>query len=204
VHEKWLEMVRNIYDDILKTDDHRERMGIEKYGMLSESVRRWESFVKVAQWVGRLNIKSDDLDPDPWLFNVKNGTVNVMTGEFTEHKQENMITKIANEEYDPQAECPLWKQFVREIMDYKTDLITFVQTAAGWSLTGDISEQTDHVYPVRERGKREINVPEYRHVSVRRLRYCYAHRIVYEEEQRSEHQRHSPPAGNPVCNDYGS
>jgi putative DNA primase/helicase len=65
-----------------------------------------------------------------------------MTGEFTEHKQENMITKIANAEYDPQADCPLWKKFVREIMDYKTDLITFVQTAAGWSLTGDISEQT--------------------------------------------------------------
>jgi putative DNA primase/helicase len=45
-------------------------------------------------------------------------------------------------EYNPQADCPLWKQFIREIMDYKTDVITFVQTVAGWALTGDISEQT--------------------------------------------------------------
>jgi putative DNA primase/helicase len=142
VHEKGLETVRNIYDEILKTDDHRERIDIEKYGMLSESVRRRESFVKAAQWVSELNIKSDDLDPDPWLLNVKNGTVNVITGEFTEHKQENMITKLANVEYDPAADCPLWKQFIREIMGYKADLISFVQTAAGWSLTGDISEQT--------------------------------------------------------------
>ena len=65
VHEKGLEMVRNIYDDILKTDDHRERMDIEKYGMLSESVRRREAFVKAAQWVGKLNIKSDVLEPQP-------------------------------------------------------------------------------------------------------------------------------------------
>ncbi len=142
IHEKGLEMVRNIYDEILKTDDHRERIEIEKYGMLSESVRRRKSFVEAAQWVKSLNIISDDLDPDPWLLNVKNGTVNVITGEFTEHRQENMITKTANVEYNPKADCPLWKQFIREIMDYKTDLINFVQTAAGWSLTGDISEQT--------------------------------------------------------------
>jgi putative DNA primase/helicase len=53
-----------------------------------------------------------------------------------------MITKIANAEYDPDADCPMWKQFVREIMDYKADIIRFVQTASGWSLSGDISEQT--------------------------------------------------------------
>jgi putative DNA primase/helicase len=53
-----------------------------------------------------------------------------------------MITKIANVEYDQKADCPMWKQFVREIMDYKADIIKFVQIAAGWALSGDISEQT--------------------------------------------------------------
>jgi len=142
VHEKGLETVRNIYDDILKTDDHKERIEIEKYGMLSESVRRRESFVKAAQWVKEYNIKSEDLDSDPWLMNLGNGTINLLTREFTEHKQENMITKIANVNYDPKADCPSWKQFIREIMGFKAELINFVQTAAGWSLTGDISEQT--------------------------------------------------------------
>jgi putative DNA primase/helicase len=64
-----------------------------------------------------------------------------MTGEFKEHCQEAMITKLANVDYDPSADCPLWKNFIREIMDYKTDIITFLQTAAGWVLTGDNSEQ---------------------------------------------------------------
>jgi len=142
VHEKGLATVRNIYDDILKTDDHKERIEIEKYGMLSESVRRREASVKAAQWVKEYNIKSEDLDPDPWLLNLNNGTINLLTREFTAHKQENMITKIANVDYDPKADCPKWKEFIREIMNFKADLINFVQTAAGWSLTGDTSEQT--------------------------------------------------------------
>jgi putative DNA primase/helicase len=142
VHEKGLEMVRNIYDELLRTDDHRERLDIEKYGMLSESVRRRKAFVEAAQWVSGMNIKSEDLDPDPWLLNVKNGPIDGKSGVFREHNQEEMITKIANVDYDPASDCPMWKQFIREIMDYKTDLINFVQTAAGWALTGDISEQT--------------------------------------------------------------
>ena len=142
VHEKGLEMVRNIYEEILKTDDHRERMEIEKYARLSESVRRREAFVKAAQWVKELNVRSEELDPNPWLLNTRNGTLNVITGEFREHRQEDMITKIADVDYDPNADCPLWKQFIREIMDYKTDIIGFVQTAAGYALTADTREQT--------------------------------------------------------------
>jgi putative DNA primase/helicase len=142
IHERGLETVRNIYDETLKTDDYRERMEIEKYAMLSESMRRRKAFVKAASVIKALNITSDDLDPDPWLLNVQNGTIDVTTGEFREHRQEDMITKIAKVDYNPQADCPLWKQFIREIMDYKAEVITFVQTVAGWALTGDISEQT--------------------------------------------------------------
>jgi putative DNA primase/helicase len=101
IHDKGLGVVRNIYDDVLKTSDYRERLDIEKYAMMCESVRRREAFVKAAQWNPDLNIKSDALDPDPWLLNVGNGTINVLTGEFGEHRRGEMITKIANVEFDP-------------------------------------------------------------------------------------------------------
>jgi len=141
VHEKGLEMIRNIYDELLKTDDPRERMEIEKYGIISESTRRRESLIKAAQWITELNVKPEELDINPWLLNVRNGTVDVASGEFREQCQGEMITKIANVEYNPNADCPQWKQFVREIMDYKAELIEFLQTAIGWAITGDISEQ---------------------------------------------------------------
>ena len=93
IHEKNLETVRNIYNELSKTNDYRERIDIEKFAMLSESVRRREAAVKAAAWVKELNITSDELDANPWLLNVRNGTLNVLTGEFTGHKQEDMISK---------------------------------------------------------------------------------------------------------------
>ena len=142
IHEKGLEMVRNIYDELLKTADYRERIEIEKAAIMSESVRRRKAFVEAATWIKHLRIKTEEMDVNPWLLNVKNGTIDLLSGEFREHRQEDLITKIANVEYDPKADCPLWKKFIREIMNYKGDIIKFLQTAAGWSLSGDISEQS--------------------------------------------------------------
>ncbi|WP_461257046.1 DNA primase family protein [Treponema sp. R80B11-R83G3] len=142
IHEKGLETVRNIYDELSKTDDYRERNDIENFARISESIRRREAMIKTAQYIKELNIMADDLDRNPWFLNVRNGTIDVLTGEFREHKQEDLITKLANVDYEPTADCPLWKQFIREIMDYKPELIKFLQTAAGWALTGDITDQT--------------------------------------------------------------
>jgi len=142
IHEKGLEMVRNIYDELIKTADYRERIEIEKAAIMSESVRRRKAFVEAATWIKELRIKTEELDANAWLLNVKNGTIDLSSGEFREHRQEDLITKIANVEYDPRADCPLWKKFIREIMNYKGDIIKFIQTAAGWSLSGDISEQS--------------------------------------------------------------
>jgi len=141
IHEKGLEMVRKIYDELLRFRKAKEWEELERAIILSESVRRRKAFVEAATWIEDLRINADELDKNPWLLNVENGTIDIKSGEFREHRQEDFITKIANVKYDPKAECPMWKQFVREILDYKGDIIKFVQTAAGWSLSGDISEQ---------------------------------------------------------------
>jgi putative DNA primase/helicase len=142
IHDRGLKMIRGIYGELLKTADYRDRLDIEKYAVQSESVRRRKAFVEAASWIPELNIKTDDLDKDPWLLNVENGTVDLRTGNLREQRAEDLITKIANVRFDPAAPCPVWKQFVREIMNYNADLITFIQTAVGWAVTGDISEQT--------------------------------------------------------------
>jgi putative DNA primase/helicase len=142
IHEKGIEVIHSIYDQLLKTSDYRDRMEIEKYALQSESLRRRKAFIESASLAKGMNITSNDVDKDPWLFNVENGTIDLQKGEFREHRREDMITKIANVAYDGEADCPVWKQFIRKIMDYKPELIEFLQTAAGWALTGDTSEQT--------------------------------------------------------------
>jgi len=142
IHTRGLEIVRNIYGEIAKTADYRERIEIEKYAIKSESTRQRENFVRAARYIPELNAAVDDLDRDPWLLNVENGTIDLRTGELLPHRQEDRITKVAHVQHDRNADCPKWKQFIREIMDYKGDLIAFLQAAAGWSISGDISEQS--------------------------------------------------------------
>ncbi|GHV63898.1 phage protein [Spirochaetia bacterium] len=141
IHHKGLQMIRGIYQEQLKTADYRDRLDIQKHAVQSESVKRRKAFIEAATWIPELNINSDDLDRDPWLLNVDNGTVNVRTGELKPHCQEDLITKVAKVAYDKNADCPTWKKFIREIMNYKPELITYLQTAAGYGITGDISEQ---------------------------------------------------------------
>ncbi|GHU62743.1 hypothetical protein FACS189445_5870 [Spirochaetia bacterium] len=142
IHDKGLAVIHSMYDEMLKTSDYRDRMEIEKYALQSESLRRRKAFIESASLMKGMNIGSNDVDKDPWLFNVENGTIDLKKMEFREHRREDMITKIARVTYNEKADCPVWKQFIREIMDCKPDLIEFLQTAAGWALTGDTSEQT--------------------------------------------------------------
>jgi putative DNA primase/helicase len=141
IHDRGLKMIRGIYGELIKTADYRDRMDIEKYAIQSESVRRRKAFVEAASWIPELNIKTDDLDTDPWLLNVDNGTINLRTGEIREARPEDLITKVARVAYDPAADCPVWKKFIMEIMNYNAELIRFIQNAAGWGITGDTSEQ---------------------------------------------------------------
>jgi putative DNA primase/helicase len=142
IHDKGLNMIRGIYDDLRKTSDYRDRMELERHAMQSESARRRKALIEVASWIPELNVKTDDLDKDPWLLNVKNGTVDLKTGALREHRREDYITKIATVDFDSRADCPVWKKFIMEIMNYEGELIRFLQTAAGWGITGDTSEQT--------------------------------------------------------------
>jgi len=143
IHEKGLKTVRIIYKEMLKKWSHRDSYEyikeIERFVKNSENIRRREAMIRTAQYIQELNITAEDLDVNPWLLNVRNGTVDVFTGEFREHRQEDLITKLANVVYDPKADCPLWKKFICEIMNFNPELIKFLQTAAGWSLSGDIS-----------------------------------------------------------------
>ena len=142
IHDRGLKMIRGIYEELLKTADYRDRLDIEKHAMQSESARRRKALIEVATWIPELNVKTDDLDKDPWLFNVRNGTIDLRTGEIREHNPDDLITRCANVEYDQNADCPVWRKFLMEIMNYNNDLIRFIQNAAGWAITGDTSEQT--------------------------------------------------------------
>jgi putative DNA primase/helicase len=80
-------------------------------------------------------------DNDPWLLNVPNGTVNLRKGQLLPHNPADHLTQLAGSNYNPDAECPRFEQFLTEIFAGDKELIRFVRRFAGYTLTGDTSEQ---------------------------------------------------------------
>jgi putative DNA primase/helicase len=85
-------------------------------------------------------INHTELDVNPMLYNVLNGTVDLKTGRLTRHNPDQHITQLASVEYNPDAQCPAWERFVLEVCDGDRDLAGYLQRAVGYSLTGDVRE----------------------------------------------------------------
>ena len=102
---------------------------------------RIRAMVSLAQSDPRVRIVVNELDLDPWLLNVQNGTLDLRTGVVRPHNPEDLIAKIAPVDYDPAAVCPIWDAFLSRILAGNAGLIRFVQQAIGYSLTGVAWEQ---------------------------------------------------------------
>lgn len=86
-------------------------------------------------------IYRSELDNDVRLLNLKNGTLNLDTMEFKDHDPEDMLSKIAGAEYDPDAKCPRWEEFILEIMSGDSDKARFLQKVLGYTLLGTGHEE---------------------------------------------------------------
>jgi putative DNA primase/helicase len=82
----------------------------------------------------------DELDQDPWLINCQSGTLDLRTGKLGAHDPAHLITRLAPVEYDAGAECPRFKQFLRETL-LDDAVISFVKRYAGYTLTGITRER---------------------------------------------------------------
>jgi len=112
-----------------------------KHAMKSQSLKSLKNQIEHAQSVQGVSVGLNQLDADPYLLCVLNGTVNLKTGMLRESKREDLITKQALVVYDNSAQCPTWLNFLNRIFANDTEMIHFVQRAIGYSLTGLCSEQ---------------------------------------------------------------
>lgn len=86
-------------------------------------------------------IISTKFDRDKFLFNCKNGTYNLKTGEFHEHNREDFITRLSNVAYNPNAECHQFCKYLLEVMQGDKSKIDYLMQIAAYCLTGDTSRE---------------------------------------------------------------
>ena len=121
--------------------DKDVRKATADHARKSESIHHQKAMIELAQSEDGIPIELSQLDADPMLLNCLNGTIDLRTGELLKHDRDHLITKIAPVEYDLNAEHPIWQRFLETATDGDHELMSFLQYAAGYSLTGDVSEE---------------------------------------------------------------
>lgn len=111
------------------------------FAVKSQSKQRFDAMISYAQSEPGISARAEDFDKDPWLLNVQNGVLDLRTGQLKPHDPGLLMSKIAGTSYVPNAKCPTWLKFLDRIFSGDTELIGFMQRAAGYSLTGDVGEQ---------------------------------------------------------------
>ncbi len=114
----------------------------------AKALRKWRRRCEMVDTVmgtlaladDRLALDAAELDRCDALLNVQNGTLNLETGELRPHDPADFLTQIAAVAYDPEADCPHWLGFVEEVMPDPATRRE-LQKLAGYTLSGDISEQ---------------------------------------------------------------
>jgi putative DNA primase/helicase len=130
-----------------------------KWALKSESAQALAGMLKHARSERGIAITPDELDANPWLLNVANGSIDLQTGMLHPNQREDLCTKRLDIAYDPKATCPQWLAFLWRIIggpkphdegletalqeryERAERLVKFLQRDVGYSLTGVIREQ---------------------------------------------------------------
>ena len=136
-----MDTIREMYNKALANKTGDETLAMIEHAGRSETVRKTEAMIRATGWSKDINIVPEELDGCPLIFNCRNGMIDLESGRLIPHDKAMMITKVSTVIYDPEADCPVWKKFLKEIFGKNKDLINFIQRALGWALTGDTSSQ---------------------------------------------------------------
>jgi len=130
--------------DEAKVADENARGGLVAWSMKSQKRERLTAMAALAQ--PDVAVTADDLDRDHNLFNCRNGTLDLRTGELRAHDPNDLITRVAPVAYDAHAICPLFDEFLNTTFSGDVELMEFVHRWHGHCLTGDVREQYIAIY----------------------------------------------------------
>ena len=97
--------------------------------------------VAMAELDPTLEIDETLFDANPYILGVRNGVVDLRTGEFRVAQPCDYLTKQTKVAYDEQATCPLFIKTLEQICKGRADLVKYIVRYLGYTLTGLTTEE---------------------------------------------------------------
>ena len=120
--------------------DLKMRLEQAKWAIASESRMRLNATIELAKDTEPIANSGDNWDSNTWLLGASNGVADLRSGQLLEGSPGDGITMTTGIDFDPEAKCPRWEQFLVEVFG-DTEVIDWVQRAVGYTITGETSEQ---------------------------------------------------------------
>lgn len=138
VRDLMIQTARLIHVEAATLADPREQELVSKWARTSQQAQR----VQAALWCAQpaLAATVGQFDKNTWILPVLNGTIDLRSGELYPHNREHYCTKLSPVYLTNGADCPIWKKFLARVIP-DIEVRDFIQRFAGYSLTGDVSEQ---------------------------------------------------------------
>jgi putative DNA primase/helicase len=135
------ETVEAMYAEALGLANEQERTALLKRAIKSQAEPRLKAMVSLVESEAAVVVAAHKLDANPWLLGVRNGVIDLHTGQFRPGQREDLITKHANVSFDQNARCPNWMKFLRTVTGGDRALQQYIQRVSGYTLTGSAREE---------------------------------------------------------------
>ena len=134
IYQKAKDTIDCMYNELKGLDNLKQRNKLN-FILRSKNQRGLTSMIASAQNEPGVFMEMSNFDSHKDVFNVKNGMINLQTGELLPHNKELFITKMCEVEYSTDTTCPRWNSFLDEICPDK-EAQGYIQRFFGYALTG--------------------------------------------------------------------
>jgi len=139
--EAWhKETMRALAADAVEIADDKARKQTLRHALTSEGAGRVRAAMEMARSEPGIPIQPTDLDTDPLLLNLTNCTYDLATETAQPHTRTHLLTRMANVAYHPDAQAPLWENFLETVIP-DPQVRRYLQQLVGYSLTASTGEQ---------------------------------------------------------------
>ncbi len=137
-------IARRMTTDAMAVADTQERKALLSLARGGESSAGVSGALKLASTEAAVAVTPDQLDADPFLLNVANGTLDLRTLQLRPHDPADLLTKVAKAAYRPDAAGPVFAAFLERVQPDPA-MRAFLGRLVGHGLEGRVVE---HVLPI--------------------------------------------------------
>ena len=140
----------------LEQDDEEGAKALRKWASASEQSNRITATLKEATAIPGVSVVEEELDAHPYLLTLEHAPGvglevdlgrhprrHAVLGRARPADRQHLASRALAVRWDPEAQCPGWESFLRWAMRGDQEMVSWLQRAVGYSLTGDVSE---HVF----------------------------------------------------------